>query len=203
MIVKSAEFTISFGLASQLPEYNEKEVVISGRSNVGKSSIINKMCNRKSLARVSGQPGKTGTINYYKVNDFFLVDLPGYGFAKVSHKERIRWDNLINGYFKSREDKLSVVIQLIDSRHKPSNDDYTMLEYLTYNKIPFIIALTKADKLKKTQYSEAIDTFKDYCQGYTYGDIILTSSEKGDGVQALLDKIEEFLQDEEEIQDVL
>ncbi len=194
MIVKSAEFTTSFGLASQLVEYNEKEVVISGRSNVGKSSIINKMCNRKSLARVSAQPGKTGTINYYKVNDFFLVDLPGYGFAKVSHKERERWDRLINGYFKDRNGKLSVVVQLIDSRHKPSNDDYTMLEYLTYNKIPFIIALTKADKLKKTQQNEAIETFTEYCNGYTYSDIILTSAEKGDGVQNLLDKIEEFLQ---------
>ncbi len=195
MIVKSAEFTTSFGLASQLPEYSEKEVVISGRSNVGKSSIINKMCNRKSLARVSSQPGKTGTINYYKVNDFYLVDLPGYGFAKVSHKERERWDRLINGYFKTRDQKLSVVVQLIDSRHKPSNDDYTMLDYLTYNKIPFIIALTKADKLKKTQQNEAIDTFAEYCKGYTYDSIILTSSEKGDGVQTLLDKIEEFLQD--------
>ncbi len=193
MVIKSAEFKISYGLQSQLPEYDTKEVVISGRSNVGKSSIINKICNRKSLARVSSQPGKTATINYYLVNDFYLVDLPGYGFAKVSHSERKRWDKLINGYFNNRSGKLSVVIQLIDVRHKPSNDDYLMLEYLTFNNIPFIIALTKADKLKKSQQNEAVDTFKEYCKDFSFSDIILTSAEKGDGIQDLLDKVEEFL----------
>ena len=194
MIIKTAEFACAFGTKKQLPKAEKPEIVFSGRSNVGKSSLINKLCNRKSLARTSAQPGKTGTINFYKVNEFFFVDLPGYGFAKVSDKERKRWDNLINGYFNQSRD-VRMVVQLIDSRHEPTKDDITMLEYLTYYKFPFVIALTKCDKLNKTEQSAAVEKLSEYCKDYAYSDIILTSAEKGIGTERLLYAIEKSLVD--------
>ena len=192
MIIKKAEFFAAFGTNKQLPASVKPEVVFSGRSNVGKSSLINKLCNRKNLARVSGEPGKTGTINFYTVNDFYIVDLPGYGFAKVSDKERQRWDKLINSYFETGRG-INLVVQLIDSRREPSNDDYMMLEYLTHHNIPFVIALTKGDKLNKTQQNASVEQFKQYCEGNTYSDIILTSSLKNIGIDVLNSTIEGFL----------
>lgn len=194
MIIKTAEFAAAYGTEKQLPTSTKSEVVFSGRSNVGKSSLINKICNRKALARTSSQPGKTGTINFYRVNDMFFVDLPGYGFAKVSDKERQRWDKLINGYF-SQDRKISIVVQLIDSRHEPSRDDYTMLEYLSYHKIPFVIALTKGDKLNKTEANACVDKFRDYCAEYNFDDVIFTSATKGTGIDELSQKIESYLGD--------
>jgi len=192
MIIKNAEFYAAFGTNKQLPVTEKSEIVFSGRSNVGKSSLINKLCNRKNLARVSGEPGKTGTINFYKANDFFIVDLPGYGFAKVSDKERQRWDKLINSYFESGRN-INLVVQLIDCRREPSKDDYSMLEYLSYHQIPFVIALTKGDKLNKTQQNAAVEQFKEYCQGFSFSDIILTSVLKNIGIDNLSDCIESFL----------
>lgn len=192
MIIKKAEFFAAFGTNKQLPASAKPEVVFSGRSNVGKSSLINKLCNRKSLARVSGEPGKTATINFYTVNDFYVVDLPGYGFAKVSDKERQRWDKLINSYFESGRN-INLVVQLIDSRREPSTDDYSMLEYLTYHRVPFIIALTKGDKLNKTQQNAAVQQFKEYCRDYSWSDIILTSTTKNIGIDVLNSTIEGFL----------
>ena len=192
MIIKKAEFFAAFGTNKQLPASVKPEVVFSGRSNVGKSSLINKLCNRKNLARVSGEPGKTGTINFYTVNDFYIVDLPGYGFAKVSDKERQRWDKLINSYFETGRG-INLVVQLIDCRREPSDDDYMMLEYLSHHKIPFIIALTKGDKLNKTQQNAAVEQFKEYCQGYSWSEIILTSAPKNIGIDVLSSTIETFL----------
>lgn len=192
MIIKKAEFFAAFGTNKQLPASVKPEVVFSGRSNVGKSSLINKLCNRKNLARVSGEPGKTGTINFYTVNDFYIVDLPGYGFAKVSDKERQRWDKLINSYFETGRG-INLVVQLIDCRREPSNDDYMMLEYLSHHNIPFIIALTKGDKLNKTQQNAAVEQFKEYCRGYSWSDIILTSVPKNIGIDTLNSTIEGFL----------
>ena len=192
MIIKNAEFVTSYGLQSQLPKGTKKEIVMSGRSNVGKSSLINKVCNRKSLARTSQQPGKTVTVNFYNVNDFHMVDLPGYGFAKVSDKERARWDKLINSYFETGRG-INLVVQLIDCRREPSVDDYTMLDYLTHHRIPFVIALTKGDKLNKTQQNAAVEQFKQYCEGFSYSDIILTSTLKNFGVDTLNATIESFL----------
>ncbi len=192
MIIKKAEFFAAYGTNKQLPASVKPEVVFSGRSNVGKSSLINKLCNRKNLARVSGEPGKTGTINFYTVNDFYIVDLPGYGFAKVSDKERQRWDKLINSYFETGRG-INLVIQLIDSRREPSNDDYTMLDYLTHHGIPFVIALTKGDKLNKTQQNAAVEQFKEYCKDYSWSDIILTSTLKNIGIDALNSTIEQFI----------
>ncbi|MBE6865947.1 MAG: YihA family ribosome biogenesis GTP-binding protein [Oscillospiraceae bacterium] len=192
MIIKKAEFFAAFGTNKQLPASVKPEVVFSGRSNVGKSSLINKLCNRKNLARVSGEPGKTGTINFYTVNDFYIVDLPGYGFAKVSDKERQRWDKLINSYFETGRG-INLVVQLIDCRREPSNDDYMMLEYLSHHNIPFIIALTKGDKLNKTQQNAAVEQFKEYCRGYSWSDVILTSVPKNIGIDTLSSTIEGFL----------
>ena len=192
MIIKNAEFSAAYGTNKQLPVSDKSEIVFSGRSNVGKSSLINKLCNRKNLARVSGEPGKTGTINFYTVNDFYIVDLPGYGFAKVSDKERQRWDKLINSYFETGRG-INLVVQLIDCRREPSDDDYMMLEYLSHHKIPFIIALTKGDKLNKTQQNAAVEQFKEYCQGYSWSEIILTSAPKNIGIDILSSTIETFL----------
>ena len=192
MIIKKAEFFAAYGTNKQLPASVKPEVVFSGRSNVGKSSLINKLCNRKNLARVSGEPGKTGTINFYTVNDFYIVDLPGYGFAKVSDKERQRWDKLINSYFETGRG-INLVVQLIDCRREPSNDVYIMLDYLTHHGIPFIIALTKGDKLNKTQQNAAVEQFKEYCKDYSYSEVILTSTLKNIGIDQLNSTIESFL----------
>ena len=190
MIIKNSDFAASYGTEKQLPASKGREVVFSGRSNVGKSSLINKICNRKSMARTSGQPGKTATINFYSVNDLFFVDLPGYGYAKISEKERERWNRLINGYFRSGRD-LRLVVQLLDCRIEPTADDRMMLDYLTQMEIPFVIALTKADKLNKTRQKGAVDRFKRLCSDYSFRDIILTSSRKGTGIEELKDEIEE------------
>ena len=165
MDTTKAEFKASYGLSSQLPERDRAEIVFSGRSNVGKSSLINKLCNRKSLARVSSTPGKTATINFYTVGGVYLVDLPGYGYAKVAQGERQRWDKLINSYFE-RGRRCALLVQLLDSRHAPSADDEMMLEYLAHHEVPFIAALTKADKLKKSQYAETAARFAEICAPY-------------------------------------
>ena len=181
----------------QYPESVLPEVAFVGRSNVGKSSLINKVCNRKNLARTSSQPGKTVTVNFYNVNDFHMVDLPGYGFAKVGDKDRKRWGKLIDGYFESDRD-LRLVVQLLDCRHEPSKDDYTMLDYLTVREIPFIIALTKADKLNKTESEKVIAKFEELCSNFNYYKIVLTSSDKGTGIEELKDIFDEVLADDYE-----
>ncbi|MBQ3970276.1 MAG: ribosome biogenesis GTP-binding protein YsxC [Clostridia bacterium] len=128
MNFNKAEFEFAAGNASQLPESVIPEVVFSGRSNVGKSSLINKLVNRKALARVSATPGKTATINFFRVDKFHLVDLPGYGYAKVSKTEKQRWADLMEGYFTG-ERYYTLVVQIVDMRHSPSADDMNMIEY--------------------------------------------------------------------------
>lgn len=181
-----SEFQASYGLSSQLPESDRPEFVFSGRSNVGKSSLINKLCNRKNLARVSATPGKTATINFYRVDTVYFVDLPGYGYAKVSNAERQRWDDLINSYFEA-DRNLTVLVQLLDSRHAPSADDRQMLEYLRYHGIPFVAALTKGDKLKKSQQAAALAEFEQLLAEYGCRKVFLTSAENGMGVSELRD----------------
>lgn len=185
-----AEFIISYGMASQLPQAERPEFVFSGRSNVGKSSLINKLCNRKSLARVSSTPGKTATINFYSAGECYLVDLPGYGYAKTSGSERQRWDKLINGYFAQNRD-IKMLVQLLDCRHAPSKDDVGMLEYLQYNKIPFVAVLTKADKFKPSQHKRVLKEFEDMLEDYGCEAVILTSAEKGLGIEDLQKLMEE------------
>lgn len=179
-----SEFQASYGLSSQLPASDRPEFVFSGRSNVGKSSLINKLCNRKNLARVSSMPGKTATINFYRVDSAYFVDLPGYGYAKVSNADRDRWDRLINSYFENPR-QLTVLVQLLDCRHLPSADDTQMLEYLHYHKIPFVVALTKADKLKKSELDAKMESFRELCAPFGCRQVFLTSAEKGTGVEEL------------------
>ncbi len=147
MNYNNAIFEKSFGVSSQLPPSVTPEITFSGRSNVGKSSLLNKLLNRKSLARVSSVPGKTVTINFYGVDNAKFVDLPGYGYAKLSKQEKERFGELMEGYFHSGRN-IKLVIQLVDLRHKPSADDYAMLDFLKQMDIPMIVVCTKADKLK-------------------------------------------------------
>ena len=195
-----ANFQASYGLSSQLPAADRPEIVFSGRSNVGKSSLINKLCNRKSLARVSGVPGKTATINFYEVDHVYFVDLPGYGYAKVGREERRRWDELINSYFAKAE-RSTLLVQLLDSRHAPSADDKTMLEYLHHYEIPFIAVLTKADKLKKSQFEATVKEFEQICAPYGCKGVYLTSSDNGYGMDALREVLDCAAQaDDEQVQ---
>lgn len=192
MNYNQADFKASYGLFSQLPDSDRPELVFSGRSNVGKSSLINKLCNRKKLAHVSSTPGKTATINVYEVGDVYFVDLPGYGYARTSASERKRWDELINGYFESDRQR-TVVVQLLDCRHAPSADDMQMMEYLRYHQMPFVAALTKADKLKKSQLAATCDEFETICGPYGCQGVVLTSAENGYGIEELKTVLESFL----------
>jgi GTP-binding protein len=151
MKITSAEFVLGVANLRQLPKEPYKEVAFLGRSNVGKSSLINKLVNRKSLAHPSSDPGKTRELNYYLVNkQFFFVDLPGYGYAKVPEQIRSSWGKLIEQYLKGREN-LSLVVQLIDSRHEPTELDMMMVGWLEYYEIPFVVILTKSDKLPRSK----------------------------------------------------
>lgn len=191
------EFYTSYGFTAQLPKDKTPEVVFSGRSNVGKSSLINKVTNRKHLAKVSATPGKTVTINFFKGDTGFIVDLPGYGFARVAKSEKERWALLMEKYFNTDRD-IRLVIQLVDIRHKPSADDIQMINYLIDGEFPFIIALTKADKLSKTQLAKRLEELK---AEIPYGDEILllpTSSENGMGIEQLREIISDVLEPEEE-----
>ena len=147
---KIADFELTAALAEQLPCDDLPEVAFSGRSNVGKSSLINRLVERKGLARTSATPGKTASINFYRLDGMRMVDLPGYGYAKVSDAERKRWNALIQGYFDADRD-LRLVLQLVDMRHAPSKEDRQMINYFVEAGIPFIVVMTKADKLNKTE----------------------------------------------------
>ena len=147
---KIADFELTAALAEQLPCDDLPEVAFSGRSNVGKSSLINRVLERRGLARTSATPGKTASINFYRLDGMRMVDLPGYGYAKVSDAERKRWNSLIQGYFDADRD-LRLVLQLVDMRHAPSKEDRQMINYFVEAGIPFIVVMTKADKLNKTE----------------------------------------------------
>ena len=185
MNYNNCEFLASYGLSRQLPDSDRPEIVFSGRSNVGKSSLINKLCNRRKLARVSATPGKTATINFYKVDKAYFVDLPGYGYAKVSNAERERWDELINTYFED-DRSVCLLVQLLDSRHAPSADDVQMLEYLHYHRIPFVAALTKGDKLKKSEIEPNLALIRETLDLGPDDVLVPFSAEKGEGKDALI-----------------
>lgn len=151
MVIKSAELETVCGVTSKLPENNGVEIAFAGKSNVGKSSLINGLLNRKALARTSSQPGKTQTINFYKINQrFYFVDLPGYGYAKVSATEREKWGKMIEKYLNTSE-KLVLVFLLIDIRHEPSANDKMMYDWILHNGFKPVIIATKADKIKRSQ----------------------------------------------------
>ena len=191
MNVHSAVFEMAAGISSQLPVSTLPEVAFSGRSNVGKSSLINRLVNRKALARTSATPGKTATINFYRLDSMRMVDLPGYGYAKVSDSERRRWSELIEGYFDDDRD-LRLVVQLWDIRHDPSKDDYQMLDYMVERGIPFIIVLTKSDKLNKTEKAKrlaAFDAILTDLEGVTVIPFSATNGEGADEIRSVLDQV--------------
>lgn len=184
-------FESSYAKAEQLPEPDLIEIAFAGRSNVGKSSMINKIFNRKQLARVSSTPGKTATINFFRLENVRFADLPGYGYAKVSKAEKQRWGKLIEGYLTSGRD-LRLIFQLVDMRHPPTADDLQMIDFLIENEFPFVIILTKQDKLSKKQQSERLEALKTeipYAEQIT---MIPFSSETGEGVGEIKEIIEEI-----------
>lgn len=183
----AAKFELSAYEPSQLCESNLPEIIFSGKSNVGKSSMINKLVNRKALAKVSSSPGKTVSINFYDCGLFRLVDLPGYGYAKVSKQDKEKWSSLIDAYFNGGRN-IALIVQLIDARHAPSQGDLQMIDYMTSLNLPFIIALTKSDKLKKSEIEkrrEEITAELGSCNAKT----IFTSSETGMGFDELKQEI--------------
>lgn len=154
------EFEAAFGTLDQIIQSDLPEICFSGRSNVGKSSLINKILNRKSIARVSSTPGKTVTINFYRLDQFRLVDLPGYGYAKVADSERERWADLMEGYFRTNRN-IKLCLQLIDMRHPATEFDISMLEFLSHFEIPYAVVLTKCDKLNKTEFNKRLSLLKE------------------------------------------
>ena len=161
MIIKKAELETVCGIGSRIPESSRPEVAFAGKSNVGKSSLINGLLNRKSLARTSSQPGKAQTINYYNVNDMlYLVDLPGYGYAKVSEEVREKWGRMIERYLHGSR-QLKAVFLLVDIRHAPSENDRTMYQWILYQGYEPVIIATKLDKIKRSQVSRQLKILKE------------------------------------------
>lgn len=191
MNFNTAVFEAAFGTFGQLPPSELPEVVFSGRSNVGKSSLLNKIFARKALARVSSVPGKTITINFYRVGDVRFADLPGYGYAKVPMKEKLRWSKMMEGYFSSGRD-IRLVVQLVDMRHPPTADDISMLHFLKELNFPFIVVLTKSDKLKKMERLRRMEALKEELAFIDGTTIIPFSSENGEGVEDVRRTIEEY-----------
>jgi GTP-binding protein len=175
-----AEFLASYGLASQLPPSQGMEIAFAGRSNVGKSSAINRIFQRKSLARVSSVPGKTATINFYGVGEVRFVDLPGYGYAKAAKSEQLRWSELIEGYF-AQDRSLRLVILLVDMRHPASPLDVQMAEFLLARELPFLVLLTKSDKLNKTETARRMEDIRRELPGGEDLTILPFSSQTGAG----------------------
>ncbi len=191
MEIKEVVFVGSFERESQCPKDMVPEFAFIGRSNVGKSSLINMLCNRKGLAKVSNTPGKTQTINFFRVDySWHLVDLPGYGYARISKKMRIKWENMIERYLITRP-QLQVVFVLLDSRHELQSIDLEFINWLGDRRVPFVIVYTKIDKLKKSQVSENIERIKNEILNYwnSLPEQFVTSSEKRDGRQEILDFI--------------
>jgi GTP-binding protein len=179
--VNQAEIVISAVKPSQYPEGNLPEFALAGRSNVGKSSFINRMLGRKALARISSKPGKTQTLNFYLINEIMhFVDVPGYGYAKVSKKEREAWGKMLETYFTSRE-QLKAVVLITDLRHPPTTDDILMYDFLKHYGIPCVVIATKADKISKSQWQKHLKVTKETL-GLSQEDyLILFSSETGEG----------------------
>ena len=193
MNYNNAEFYTSYGSFKQIPPSDRTEIAFSGRSNVGKSSLINKIFNRKSLARVSAVPGKTATINFYSLENLYFVDLPGYGYANVAKSDKERWGSLIEGYLHD-DRELALVFQLIDFRHPPTADDLMMVNFLIDSEIPFVVVLTKADKLSKKQREErreALLTELPCAEDITIIEFSAQTGEGRDEIRAIIEEIAE------------
>ncbi|MBB6729289.1 ribosome biogenesis GTP-binding protein YihA/YsxC [Cohnella zeiphila] len=191
MIIKSSEFVISAVGPKQYPDEGLPEVALAGRSNVGKSSLINRMLLRKNLARTSSQPGKTQQLNYYRINEeLFFVDVPGYGYARVSKTEREAWGRMIEAYLRKRE-TLRLVILLVDLRHPPSALDRSMYDWLSHYGIPLCVVATKADKLGRSQLPKHAKQVRETLGMPRSQPLILFSSETGQGRDELWSLIEQ------------
>lgn len=189
-----AEYVASYGTYSQIPQGDRVEIAFAGHSNVGKSTLINKLFNRKNLARVSSVPGKTATINFYGLENIYFVDLPGYGYAKVAKSEKERWSGLIDGYLSSERD-IRIVFMLVDMRHAPTKDDLKMIDFLIDTEMPFILVLTKADKLKKMEREKRMEAFKSEIPCFEDMHVIPFSSVTFEGVEELRAIVEEVAED--------
>lgn len=192
MNTNNIKFEASYGVSSQLPPSSLPEIVFAGKSNVGKSSLFNKLFNRKSLARVSSVPGKTTTINFFLLDGIRFADLPGYGYAKRSASEIQRWGELMEGYFAGGRD-IRLVVQLLDMRHPPTADDKTMLGFLSDAGYKFICVLTKCDKLNKTERAAARLRFSEDENLKNAVAVIECSAQTGEGIDKLKEYIEETL----------
>ena len=194
MNIHNVKFEASFGTSKQLPASDLPEIVFAGKSNVGKSSLINKFFNRKNLARVSGVPGKTTTVNFFLCDGVRIADLPGYGYAKRSDAERRRWGELMEGYFAMGRD-IRLIVQLLDMRHEPTADDRTMLRFLADSGYPFVCVLTKCDKLNKSERQARRDAFAADADLAAARAVIEASAVTGEGMEALKAAIEAALEE--------
>lgn len=191
MIIKNAKFITSVADKKNFLKSDKPIIAVCGKSNVGKSSLINALANKKGLARTSVTPGRTRLINYFDFGEFILADLPGYGFAKVSDSEKKKWANLMEEYFAS-DTALNHVIMLVDIRHDPTRDDLGMINYLHSYALPFTVVATKADKIGKTRIYERVKSIGNYL-AIGMDSVIATSSETGYGKDKVLSKIEHVL----------
>lgn len=202
MVIKQAELDIVCGVTSKLPDTGMPEVAFAGKSNVGKSSLINGLMNRKSLARTSGQPGKTQTINFYKVNgEMYLVDLPGYGYAKVSQAEKEKWGKMIEKYLHTSKN-LKAVFLLIDIRHEPSANDRQMYDWILHNGYEPIIIATKLDKLKRSQVQKHLKMVREGLQVKKGTAMIAYSAETKQGREEIWELIDSLTGKEDPAEEV-
>lgn len=193
MIIKKAELETVCGITSKFPDNKEPEIVFAGKSNVGKSSLINALMNRKSLARTSGKPGKTQTINYYKVNDeLYFVDLPGYGYANANLATREKWGKMIERYLHTSK-QIKCIFLLIDIRHEPGKNDKQMYDWIVYNGYSPVIIATKLDKLKRSQIAKCIKTLREGLGLQKEVVLIPFSSETKQGKKEVYEFIENLL----------
>jgi GTP-binding protein len=198
MKVTNSQFIISAVGPDQYPIDGLPEMALAGRSNVGKSSLINRLIDRRNLARTSSQPGKTQTLNYYRLNDIiYFVDLPGYGFAKVSKTEREKWGRFIEQYLLNREE-LKLLLLLVDVRHEPSKDDQVMFDWLRHFDLPVLVVATKADKIPKGKWQKHVKIIRDTLGMGQTDSLVLFSSETGLGKEELWSRIERHLLDKQE-----
>ena len=201
MVIKNVSLDIVCGITSKLPDTNRPEVAFAGKSNVGKSSLINGLMNRKSLARTSAQPGKTQTINFYNINEaMYLVDLPGYGYAKVSQSEKEKWGKMIERYLHTSKD-LKAVFLLIDIRHDPSANDKMMYDWMVYQGFTPIIIVTKLDKIKRSQIQKNVKAIREGLKVKPGTVIIPFSSETKQGRDELWEVIDSFVLPQEETEE--
>lgn len=195
MIIKQADIVAVTGRPDQYPEDNMQEVAFAGRSNVGKSSLLNLLTNRKKLAKVSGSPGKTRTINFYEINgDFRIVDLPGYGYAKISKSISGTWGDMLEAYLESRKGLLKV-IQLVDIRHEPSKQDVQMYNYLKHYGLDGVVVATKSDKVSRNQLAKSVNMIRSTLGMHPDDLVIPVSALSKTGHDKLLDEIDKILEE--------